>query len=97
MNKENLSNNYLSPEYIRGMEQWLMNKRASKLVILKEGGERAVLHSLYDITQIDFALKRIKSNRYGICSDCGIPIEQGRLEAIPETSICSECARAQYH
>lgn len=79
------------------MERWLVNRRVAKLVILREGGESALLHSLNDITQIDFALKRIKNGRYGICSDCGIPIEQGRLEIIPETPICAGCAREHSH
>lgn len=38
------------------------------------------------------ALVRIETGEYGICEKCGNAIEQDRLEAIPDTSLCSKCA-----
>lgn len=38
------------------------------------------------------ALARIDAGEYGICERCGSSIEQDRLEALPDTSLCSKCA-----
>ena len=38
------------------------------------------------------ALERIDSERYGHCANCGKPIEEGRLDAFPETTRCAGCA-----
>ncbi len=37
---------------------------------------------------VDAALQRIETGEYGICVDCGEPIEQKRLEAVPWTPFC---------
>ncbi len=34
------------------------------------------------------ALQRIENGTYGICVDCGRPIERARLEAVPWTPYC---------
>ena len=34
------------------------------------------------------ALKRIEDGSYGICIDCGKPIEPARLAAVPWTPYC---------
>lgn len=44
------------------------------------------------VRSITAALRRLQSGRYGICEACGRPIEQPRLEIIPETTCCSQCA-----
>jgi DnaK suppressor protein len=36
------------------------------------------------------ALQRIETGEYGICIDCGRPIEEKRLEAVPWTPYCLE-------
>ena len=43
--------------------------------------------------QIEGALVRIDGGEYGICAECGKPIEDERLEALPFTPFCIECAR----
>lgn len=40
------------------------------------------------------ALARLDAGTYGYCERCGRPIEEERLEAVPETSLCLECRRA---
>ncbi len=42
---------------------------------------------------IDRALQRMDNGSYGICESCGKPIEPERLELIPWTNVCAECAR----
>jgi RNA polymerase-binding transcription factor DksA len=39
------------------------------------------------------ALGKIDKGEYGICDSCGDAIDSARLEAYPETSLCSTCAR----
>jgi RNA polymerase-binding transcription factor DksA len=36
------------------------------------------------------ALRRIEEGAYGACAVCGRPIEEERLDVIPETSLCLE-------
>ena len=44
---------------------------------------------------IDAALKRIEDGTYGICANCGEPIGQERLEALPWTTQCIDCKRKE--
>ena len=42
---------------------------------------------------IDEALARIEAGTYGICTNCGERIPEGRLEARPYADVCIDCAR----
>ena len=44
---------------------------------------------------IDEALMRIEKGAYGICRDCGEPIAEARLNAIPWTRVCITCKEKQ--
>jgi RNA polymerase-binding protein DksA len=44
------------------------------------------------VQQIDRALLRIKEDSYGICTECGNPISEERLLAIPYVTLCIDCA-----
>ena len=44
------------------------------------------------LEQIEQALARIDEGSYGICSVCGLPIPEGRLEARPWTPYCVDHA-----
>jgi len=46
------------------------------------------------IRAIDGALQRIERGTYGICAICGRPIDPARLEAVPYTTMCIDCRRA---
>jgi DnaK suppressor protein len=37
------------------------------------------------------ALSRIEDGSYGLCTDCGRPVPEGRLEAKPEAARCVNC------
>lgn len=41
------------------------------------------------------ALERQREGQYGICASCGRPIDPARLEAVPEATLCIDCARQQ--
>ena len=45
-----------------------------------------------ELRQITRALHRIESGVYALCTSCGIDIPDKRLEALPTTSLCVDCA-----
>lgn len=45
-----------------------------------------------ELEEIDAALARIDAGVYGACVDCGEPIPIARLQALPATPFCRECA-----
>jgi DnaK suppressor protein len=56
-----------------------------------------VLERLDDVTmrevaQIRAALRRIAAGEYGECLGCGETIKPRRLEAMPEATLCINCA-----
>ena len=44
--------------------------------------------------EIEQALSRVKRGEYGICRECGAPIQPDRLVVLPSTKLCIRCARA---
>jgi DnaK suppressor protein len=44
---------------------------------------------------IEEALSRMERGTYGICRDCGEPIADARLRAIPWTRVCIACKEKQ--
>ena len=44
---------------------------------------------------IEDALLRIDKGTYGVCRDCGEPIADARLHAIPWTRVCISCKEKQ--
>jgi RNA polymerase-binding protein DksA len=56
--------------------------------------EIELIHNEEDmVKQIDDALMRIENKTFGTCEECGKAIAVDRLEAIPYTAFCIECAR----
>ena len=45
-----------------------------------------------EIRRIDAALARIEAGEYGDCVQCGHPIAEKRLELLPDTPFCANCA-----
>jgi DnaK suppressor protein len=43
--------------------------------------------------QLEDALARLDDGDYGICESCGQPINPERLDVLPGTELCVECAR----
>lgn len=46
-----------------------------------------------ELEQIKHALARIDSGDYPYCSECGEEIMKARLETLPYTSLCVDCAQ----
>jgi RNA polymerase-binding protein DksA len=47
-----------------------------------------------ELRQINKALQRLEHDEYSVCSGCGADIGEARLQAIPYTDLCIECASA---
>lgn len=50
-----------------------------------QGNEKSLLDA------VQSALERIATDTYGICTNCGQPIPDRRLEALPWASLCMRC------
>lgn len=50
-----------------------------------------------EIAKISASLRRIESGEYGICTECGLQIDPGRLEVYPYADDCIDCARLDEH
>ena len=65
--------------------------------IEREGDEvlEALGHSgEAEVARIQAALARMRSGEYGICVRCGAEISNARLEALPATPFCKDCAQS---
>lgn len=47
------------------------------------------------VREIDAALARIDTGRYGVCVNCGEPIPEERLAAVPYAVLCVSCKREE--
>ena len=47
---------------------------------------------IQNISEIEQALERIAKNEYGVCVTCEEAIPENRLQAIPWTRLCVDCA-----
>ena len=50
---------------------------------------------LHRVEAIDVALARFDQGKYGVCEHCGHEILFERLEALPYTTVCTECSREE--
>ena len=54
--------------------------------------EEIARETQFSIQQLKAALRRFENDSYGICAKCGEEISERRLDAIPETTLCVNCA-----
>ena len=47
------------------------------------------------LNEVEHAIQKYEAGTYGLCDSCGQPIEQARLEAIPQASLCMKCKAGQ--
>lgn len=48
-----------------------------------------------ELKQVDAALERIDLGTFGLCEVCSEPIAEKRLDALPFTTYCIQCADSQ--
>ena len=65
----------------------------SAQVAAEQGENRALAGSLREqLDDVDRALAKLDDGTYGLCENCGQPISEARLEAMPATRYCITCA-----
>ncbi|MCL0053326.1 TraR/DksA C4-type zinc finger protein [Dehalococcoidales bacterium] len=47
------------------------------------------------LAEIEHALHKFEQGTYGLCDDCGQPIDPARLEALPQANLCLSCKARQ--
>ncbi|MBW3580317.1 MAG: TraR/DksA C4-type zinc finger protein [Actinomycetota bacterium] len=62
--------------------------------VAAEKGEHQVLaNNLQEaLADVDRALQKLDDGAYGRCEHCGVEIGEARLEAMPATRYCIDCA-----
>ena len=50
------------------------------------------LSAQVEVRAIEAALGRMASGDYGVCAQCGAKIADGRLDLLPFTPLCRDCA-----
>ena len=63
------------------------------------GAQENILQALGKVQRIEVArieadLRRMESGDYGICTGCGTTIAPARLDLLPDTPVCGDCASA---
>jgi len=43
------------------------------------------------LAEMEHALHKFEENTYGLCENCGKPIDPARLEALPQAKLCLSC------
>jgi DnaK suppressor protein len=44
-----------------------------------------------EIATVEHALEKFDKGTYGLCDNCGQPIDPERLEALPQANLCMNC------
>ena len=62
--------------------------------VTAERGEAANLaSSLHEsLGEVEHAIEKLEAGTYGVCENCGKPISDARLEAMPTSRFCIDCA-----
>jgi len=47
------------------------------------------------LAEIEHALSKFEEGTYGLCDNCGQPIDPARLEALPQANLCLSCKAGQ--
>ena len=65
----------------------------SSQVTAERGENEALVNKLLEtLREVEHALAKFGTDRYGVCESCGQSIAPARLEARPEARLCIECA-----
>ena len=47
------------------------------------------------MADVEHALQKFEKGTYGLCDNCGQPIDPARLEALPQANLCLSCKALQ--
>jgi DnaK suppressor protein len=67
----------------------------SSQVTAERGENEALVNKLVEgLQEVEHALEKLDTDRFGVCENCGQDIAAARLEARPEARLCIDCAAA---
>jgi len=52
-------------------------------------------HKRDTLAQVERTLQKLDDGTYGLCDNCGQPIDPARLEALPQANLCLSCKAHQ--
>ena len=65
----------------------------SSQVTAERGEAEALARTLREtLTEVEHALSKVSEGTFGVCENCGNPIAEPRLEAMPAARFCMDCA-----
>lgn len=64
-------------------------------VFMQDMQNSLTIHEKVKLDKIENALDKIENGTYGVCEQCHKKIDEDRLDIVPETSICAQCAKNQ--
>ena len=64
-------------------------------VYMQDMQNSLTIHEAGKLENIENALSKIENGKYGICEECQKQIDEERLDILPETNLCSNCAKHQ--
>lgn len=62
-------------------------------VFMQDMQNSLTTHEKGKLYQVNLALDKIENGTYGICDMCKKNIDEDRLDIVPETNVCSNCAK----
>lgn len=65
---------------------------SSQVTAERSENEALVQKLVEGLHEVEHALEKLGTDRYGLCETCGQPIAEARLEARPEARQCIDCA-----
>ncbi len=77
----------LEMPHSKGWEEQAIEREGEE--VLEDLGDQGVA----EIAMIRAALARIEDGSYGVCVTCGEDISEERLDVLPATPYCRNCAR----
>lgn len=87
--RDKAAGNALPDDGIQDLADKAASAYSKELNFSLSDGERGVL------MMIEEAFNRMKEGTYGVCTNCGATIGERRLQAVPWTPFCIDCAELQ--
>ena len=73
----------------------LLTREGYRVVTAERGENEALVQKLVNgLQEVEHALAKLGTERFGFCEKCNQPIAPARLEARPEARLCIDCAAA---
>jgi DnaK suppressor protein len=85
------------PSYEERREGSPFGKREEEATEALELEKRLALENRIrqELVGIEHALQKFEEGTYGLCDNCGQPIDPARLEALPQANLCLNCKTQQ--